>query len=136
VDQSARTITYTPASGFVGHDSFTYTASDGRAGAPAAGTASIDVTAAPPSPGPDPSPNPTPDPTPTPPATCKVPKLIGLHLANAKKRLAKAHCKLGKVKKPKHGRAATLVVTNQSPKAGKRTSKPVTLKLGKAKKAA
>lgn len=141
IDQAARTTLYTPDDGFVGHDSFMYTASDGRAGtAPA--TADIDVAAAPgprpePGPGPDPSPGPGPGPDPRPPPTaavCKVPTLVGLRLARAKKKLAKAHCKLGKVKRPKHRRHG-LVVVKQSPKRGVVTTKRVTLKLGKAPKA-
>jgi hypothetical protein len=137
VDQGAKSVTYTPSAGFVGHDSFSYTASDGRAATPAA-TAAIDVAAAPP-PGPGPGPGPGPDPTPTPPSgtpptgsTCKVPKLIGLRLAKAKKKLSAAHCKLGKVKRPKHRRRG-LVVIKQSPQRGTHTAKPVTLKLGKPK---
>jgi hypothetical protein len=103
--------------------------------------AGVDVATAPPDPvpGPDPGPNPGPDPdpgpNPGPPAasTCKVPKLIGLRLGRAKKKLAKAHCKLGKVKRPKH-RPKVLVVVKQSPKGGAKTKKPVALKLGKPKK--
>ena len=52
---------------------------------------------------------------------CKVPKLKGLTLAKARKALAKAHCALGKVtkpRKPKHGRLPALVVRSSSPKAG------------------
>lgn len=52
---------------------------------------------------------------------CKVPKLKGLALAKAKRALKKAHCKLGKVVKPrarKHHRLPPLVVRASSPKAG------------------
>jgi hypothetical protein len=52
---------------------------------------------------------------------CKVPKLKGLTLTKAKRALAKAHCKLGKVAKPrrpKHGRPPALVVRSSNPKAG------------------
>jgi 6-phosphogluconolactonase (cycloisomerase 2 family) len=130
VDQGTQSVMYTPHAGFVGHDSFSYAASDGRAAAPAA-TAGIDVAQAPP-PGPGPGPGPGPDPTPTP-STCKVPKLLGLSLARAKRKLGKAHCKLGKVKRPKHHRRG-LVVIKQSPKRGTTTAKAVTLNLGKPKK--
>ncbi len=52
---------------------------------------------------------------------CKVPKLKGLTLAKARKALAKAHCRLGKVtkpRKPRHGRLPALVVRSSRPKAG------------------
>jgi hypothetical protein len=140
VDQTARTVVYTPAAGFLGHDSFTYTASDGRAGTGPA-TAGIDVAATPPpdpgpnpQPGPDPDPTPGPDPTPPAGATCKVPKLIGLRLVRARAKLTKAHCKLGAVRRPKHRRRG-LVVVKQSPRRGVVTAKRVTVKLGKKKPA-
>lgn len=52
---------------------------------------------------------------------CKVPKLKGLSLTHARRALSKAHCKLGKVLKPrarKHHRLPPLVVRSSSPKAG------------------
>jgi hypothetical protein len=53
----------------------------------------------------------------TPAATCKPPNVKGKTLAAAKKLLAKAHCKLGKVTKPKHvKKGAQLVVTKQRTK--------------------
>ena len=51
---------------------------------------------------------------------CVVPKLKGLSLSAARTKLSKAHCKLGKVKKPKLKKSAkkpTLVVARQSPAA-------------------
>ncbi len=60
--------------------------------------------------------------TPPPPAPkCVVPKLKGDSLAKAKSLLAKAHCSLGKVTKPKlkkHHKAPKLVVGSTSPRAG------------------
>lgn len=54
--------------------------------------------------GPTPTVSPTASPTPTP-VTCVVPKLKGKTVAKARKALKKAHCKLGKVSKPRgHGR--------------------------------
>jgi hypothetical protein len=136
VDQAAATVTSTPNPGYVGHDSFTYVGSDGRVGTTPS-TASVDVSEAPPAPGPgpqpgpEPSPGPDPTPSPTPsPATCKVPKLTGLTLAKAKKRLARAHCRLGKVTKPKHRRHG-LVVVKQSPKPGATTTRRVKVKLAR-----
>jgi len=52
---------------------------------------------------------------------CKVPKLKGLTLTKAKRALSRAHCKLGKVLKPRareHHRLPPLVVRSSSPKAG------------------
>jgi hypothetical protein len=55
--------------------------------------------------------------------TCRVPKLKGLSLPKARRKLKAAHCRLGKVKRPKvkkrHGKRVRLVVKKQSPKAGK-----------------
>jgi hypothetical protein len=50
---------------------------------------------------------------------CVVPKLTGRALASAKKLLAKAHCKLGKVTKKK-SKGKVGVVVSQKPKAGSR----------------
>ena len=52
---------------------------------------------------------------------CKVPKLKGLTLTKAKRALGKAHCKLGRVAKPrrpKHGRPPALVVRSSNPRTG------------------
>jgi hypothetical protein len=50
--------------------------------------------------------------------TCRVPKLKGKTLKAARKALTKAHCLLGKVRKPRHPHGR-LVVRRQSPAAGK-----------------
>jgi beta-lactam-binding protein with PASTA domain len=49
---------------------------------------------------------------------CTVPKLKGKKLKAAKKALAKADCKLGKVKKLKGATTKTGKVKKQSPKPG------------------
>lgn len=52
---------------------------------------------------------------------CKVPKLRGKTLRRAKKALRRAHCKLGKVRKPRAGRGGrppTLVVRSSKPRRG------------------
>ncbi|MBV9311997.1 MAG: PASTA domain-containing protein, partial [Solirubrobacterales bacterium] len=49
---------------------------------------------------------------------CVVPKLKGKTLKQARKALRKAHCKLGKVKRPKHSKHKRLVVRSLSVKAG------------------
>lgn len=73
--------------------------------------------------------------TPKPPVKCKVPKLKGKTLAKAKKALKKAHCALGKVKKPKHAKGK-LVVKSSSPGSGKSRAAGTKIKLTlvKAKK--
>jgi subtilisin family serine protease len=48
---------------------------------------------------------------------CKVPKLKGKTLKRAKRALRKAHCRLGKVKRPRHSRHKRLVVKGSRPKA-------------------
>ncbi|HEX6459329.1 MAG TPA: PKD domain-containing protein [Thermoleophilaceae bacterium] len=68
------------------------------------------------------TPTPTPVPLPAPAVQhCIVPKLKGLSLSAAKRKLAHAHCKLGKVKKPKFRKGTKkrkLVIVKQ-PKANK-----------------
>jgi virginiamycin B lyase len=66
-------------------------------------------------------------PAPPPPTRCVVPKVLGLKLAAAKTRLVKAHCRLGKVKRPRRAAAGRLRVTRQSPRAG--TTKPAGTKV-------
>ena len=77
--------------------------------------------------------NPTPMPVPMPVPTCTVPRLAGLTQASAAAALKKAHCKLGKVTKPKTKRAQrlpSLAVKSSSPAAGSTASGPVNLTLG------
>jgi PASTA domain-containing protein/IPT/TIG domain-containing protein len=50
---------------------------------------------------------------------CKVPRLKGKKLKAAKKKIRKANCKLGKVKKLHGATAKTGKVTKQSPKSGR-----------------
>ncbi len=54
-----------------------------------------------------------------PPPECVVPKLKGKTLSQARTALKKAHCTLGRVKKPKHSRG-TLKVESSTPKAGRK----------------
>ncbi|MBS1869213.1 MAG: S8 family serine peptidase [Actinobacteria bacterium] len=66
---------------------------------------------------------------------CKVPRLKGKSLAKAKRALARAHCRLGKLRKPRHARLKGLVVTASSPRAGavRAAGAKVKLTLGKPK---
>jgi hypothetical protein len=50
---------------------------------------------------------------------CRVPRLRGVKLAQARKRLASAGCRLGKVKRPGKGNRARQVVRSQSVKPGR-----------------
>ncbi len=78
-------------------------------------------------------PPPTETPAPQPPGTgCKVPRLAGKTLAQAKANLAAAGCKLGKVTKPRprKGRHPKLVVKSSTPGAGSTTAGAVNLELG------
>ncbi len=62
---------------------------------------------------------------------CVVPKLKGKSLSQAKRLLSRAHCKLGKVHKPKarkHHKLPVLVVTKSSPGSG--ASRPNGTKVG------
>ncbi len=62
---------------------------------------------------------------------CVVPRLAGKTLARAKRTLRAAHCKLGKVRRPRHARGRRLVVrsTNPSPGASP-ANRTVHLRLG------
>ena len=51
------------------------------------------------------------------PVVCRVPALKGLTLARARKALTRAHCKLGRVRRPRHAHGA-LVVEGQSHRKG------------------
>jgi PKD repeat protein len=99
----------------------TVTATLTDSGQTATAQRSITITQAP---GTSPVITPTIPPTIQPPVIhCVVPKLKGLSLSKARRKLAHAHCTLGKVKKPKTRKSAkkkpTLVVARQSPAAGK-----------------
>ena len=67
-------------------------------------------------------------------AECVVPALKGDSLSKARRALSKAHCKLGKISKPRKHRGA-LVVTAQSVRAGRKSAKGagVSVKLGPAR---
>jgi virginiamycin B lyase len=63
--------------------------------------------------------------------TCTVPRLKSLKLPAAKRRLAQAHCKLGKVTRKRGKRAMRARVLTSKPGAGHRTSGRVALVVGK-----
>jgi Big-like domain-containing protein/PASTA domain-containing protein len=90
IDQATAKVSYTPAAGFAGTDSFAFRASNsGGPSSPA--TVTITVPPAPSSGG-----------KPGPPAShCVVPKLKGLSLGKATQALNAARCALGKVTRPK-----------------------------------
>ena len=55
-------------------------------------------------------------PPPAPTVRCKVPQVIGLRLATARKRIGRAHCRVGRVRRARSRRVGR--VLSQSPRAG------------------
>lgn len=74
--------------------------------------------------------------TPKPSARCTVPRVVGLALAKARTRIAKAHCKVGHVKKSRSSRTRKGKVLAQDPRHGKRLKAggKVNLTVGKGPK--
>jgi beta-lactam-binding protein with PASTA domain len=69
-------------------------------------------------------------------ANCKVPRVVGLKLGKARAKIARAHCRVGKVTKKASTRRQRGRVLAQSPKAGKTLPAGGTtnLKVGKGPK--
>ena len=61
----------------------------------------------------------TANPPPPPPARCVVPRVIGLRLATARKRITRANCRVGRVRRVRSQRRAGRVIS-QNPRAGTR----------------
>ena len=61
----------------------------------------------------------TANPPPPPPARCVVPRVIGLRLATARKRITRANCRVGRVRRVRSQRPAGRVIS-QSPRGGTR----------------
>jgi Tol biopolymer transport system component len=57
---------------------------------------------------------------PPPPVPCVVPRVVGLRLAAAKKRITRAHCAVGRVRRVRAARRRAGRVVSQSPRAGTR----------------
>ena len=57
-------------------------------------------------------------PPPAPPVKCIVPRVIGMRLAVARKRIARAHCGVGRVRRARAAARRAGKVIRQSPKAG------------------
>jgi Tol biopolymer transport system component len=55
-------------------------------------------------------------PPPAPTVRCKVPRVVGLRLATARKRIGRAHCRVGRVRRARSRRVGR--VLSQSPRAG------------------
>jgi len=64
-------------------------------------------------------------------ASCTVPKLKGLKLAAAKRKLARAHCKLGKVTRKRGTRTQRGKVIKTKPAAGRKSAGKVAVVVGK-----
>jgi PASTA domain len=87
----------------------------------------------PPPPQPPPPISPPPPQPPPPPVRCRVPRVIGLRLATAKRRIRRAHCSVGRVRR-KHSRPRLRGrVVSQSPHRGsvRRRGYPVRLLVGR-----
>ena len=57
-------------------------------------------------------------PTPAPPIKCKVPRVIGMRLPVARKKIANANCNTGRVRRARSAKRRVGKVLSQSPKAG------------------
>ena len=62
-----------------------------------------------------------PPPPPPPPARCIVPRVIGLRLAVARKRIGRANCRVGRVRRTRSRRVGRVLA--QSPRAGRRLAR-------------
>jgi hypothetical protein len=60
----------------------------------------------------------TPPPPPPPPVQCKVPRVIGMRLALARKKIGRANCTVGRVRRVRAAPRRAGKVIGQSPKAG------------------
>jgi beta-lactam-binding protein with PASTA domain len=60
----------------------------------------------------------TPPPPPPPPVRCVVPRVIGMRLAVARKRIGSANCLVGSVRRARAAKKRAGKVIAQSPKAG------------------
>jgi beta-lactam-binding protein with PASTA domain len=79
-------------------------------------------------------PPPPPAPLPPPPrARCIVPRVVGLKLALAQRKIRKAHCSVGGLRRKQAPRAKVGVVLAQKPRARaiRRSGYPVSLLVGK-----
>jgi GH25 family lysozyme M1 (1,4-beta-N-acetylmuramidase) len=75
----------------------------------------------PPQPPPPPLPPPPPPPPPPPAVICRVPRVIGMRLANARTRIRRAHCSPGRVRHVRSKRVGR--VLGQRPRAGSRRAR-------------
>ena len=75
----------------------------------------------PPQPPPPPLPPPPPPPPPPPAVICRVPRVIGMRLANARTRIRRAHCSPGRVRHVRSKRVGR--VLGQNPRAGSRRAR-------------
>jgi Ca2+-binding RTX toxin-like protein len=86
---------------------------------------------APPPPTPQPPPAPQPQPPPAAAVRCRVPKVVGLRLAAAKKKIKKARCAVGRVRRARSSRVGRVVRQSPKPGARKRRGTKVSLVVGR-----
>jgi hypothetical protein len=94
----------------------------------------IPIGAAPPAPPPPPPPPPPPmpPPPPPPPVRCKVPRVIGLRLAPARRRIRARHCSVGRVRRARSKRVGRVIGQKPRPGTVKRRGFPVNLVVGRS----
>jgi hypothetical protein len=92
----------------------------------------ISVAPPPPAPPPPPPPPPSPPPPPPPPRVrCKVPRVIGLRLAPARRRIKARHCSVGRIRRVHSRRAGRVIRQSPRPGVAKRFGAPVKLVVGR-----
>jgi hypothetical protein len=84
----------------------------------------------PPPPAPQPPP-PHPVPPPPPPARCRVPRVVGLRLGAARRRLLRANCSLGRVRRMRSVRIGRVLAQSPPPGTVRRRGFPVKVVLGR-----
>ena len=77
------------------------------------------------------APPPPPPPPPPPSARCKVPRVIGLRLSAARKRIKARHCAVGRIRRARSKRVGRVIGQNPKPGAVKRFGFPVKLVIGR-----
>jgi hypothetical protein len=88
----------------------------------------------PPPPPPDPPPAPPPPPPsepPPPPARCRVPRVIGLRLGQARLRIRRANCSVGRIRRSHSRRVGRVIGQSPRPSAIRRPGFPVRLVVGR-----
>jgi hypothetical protein len=89
----------------------------------------------PPLPPPPPIPPGPPPPASTPPARCRVPRVVGLTLARAKRRIRGTYCAVGRIRRARSRRVGRVIAQSPRPNVIRRRGYPVNLVVGRRSKA-